>query len=98
MSSFYTNKKNIKNNDEYTDTYNEKQEGHCLPDNCISCSYNGETIFDCYLCAKNPYKLFSVSCNGHCKCFSDQKIAITKLEKFFLNLKGFEFRYKNRIK
>lgn len=98
MGSVYINKQKIKNNDGYIDEYNEKKGGQNIPDNCIVCSYSGETFFDCYVCAKNPYKVASVSCHGHCNCFTKDPIKFTKIQKFFLKIMGVNFRYNERVK
>ena len=91
MASFYINKHDIKNNDGYII-------GQRWHESCLNCSYNGETPVDCYVCAKNPYKLASVSHLGHCNCFTKDSIEFTKVQKLLLKLKCVNFRYNERIK
>lgn len=98
MSSFYKNRKDIKNNNGYVGNYQIKKDGQHRPDNCISCSYCGESVFDCYLCAKNPWRVVSVCNKGHCECFTREEIEFNKLQKLVLNLQLFEFKYKNKVK
>ena len=98
MPSFYKNRKDIKNNAGYVENYQIRRDGVHRSDHCQVCSYCGESVFDCYLCAKNPWMVVSVCHQGHCECFTHEEIKFNKLQKLVLNLKLFEFKFPHRVK
>ena len=99
MASFYTNKKNTKSNDEYRENWKRKSNRRGrMPNICVLCSYRCDSVFDSYVCIKNPYRVVSVSHNGHCNCFTRKEIELTKFQKIILKYQGINLENSGKIK